>query len=302
MLNPDFWDSFGKARDKARKNHYKCLYPGCSKVTCDCHLVQQHPFVASIAEDGRVYQIKDNVVNPMSGDFSDLKENLLPVKQALILPLFCSEHDNALFKDIEYGDIDFESANTFLLFSYRGLAGQRFLEEKRQTFYQNTGFEGWAFDLQREYSKHVIERLDCTLNQMLKDIQNKSYDEYEFCMIDFPFLAFCGSDAVVDEDEMAYSYDGGKREVRPLNALFFTLLPMAESKVLKVIIGYHKGYVGAKQKAFYHRVLKLRNAKTTMELICRMKNWCCSPSLIKNKDFLTQYEVVRNEIIWDGGC
>ena len=52
----DFWGSFGKARDRARKNHYKCLYPGCSKITCDCHLVQQHPFVASIAEDGRVYQ------------------------------------------------------------------------------------------------------------------------------------------------------------------------------------------------------------------------------------------------------
>ena len=244
----DFWGSFGKARDRARKNHYKCLYPGCSKITCDCHLIQQHPFVASIAEDGRVYQIKDNEINPMSGDFSDLKENLLPVKQALILPLFCSEHDNALFKDIEYGDIDFKSANTFLLFSYRGLAGQRFLEEKRQMFYQNTGFDGWAFDLQRDYSKHVIERFDCTLNQILQDIQNQSYSEYEFCAIDFPYMPFCGSDAIVDEDEMAYSYDGGNREIRPINTLFVTLLPMAERNILKVIIGYHKDYVGAKQK------------------------------------------------------
>ena len=243
-----FWQSFGEARDKARKNHYKCLFPGCGRNAINSHLIQQHPYLESIAENGKLYQIKDNEVNPQSGDFSDSKENLLPVKQALILPLFCSEHDNALFKDIEYGDIDFKSANTFLLFSYRGLAGQRFLEEKRQMFYQNTGFDGWAFDLQRDYSKHVIERFDCTLNQILQDIQNQSYSEYEFCAIDFPYMPFCGSDAIVDEDEMAYSYDGGNREIRPINTLFVTLLPMAERNILKVIIGYHKDYVGAKQK------------------------------------------------------
>lgn len=72
----EFLNRFGHARDKARRFHYKCLCPGCKKNAINSHLVQQHTFLESVAEEGKVYQIKDNEIDPSSGDFSDSRDPL----------------------------------------------------------------------------------------------------------------------------------------------------------------------------------------------------------------------------------
>lgn len=297
----DFFNSLGSARDKARRSHYKCLCPGCIKNAINSHLIQQHPYLESIAENGYLYQIKDNEINPRSGDFSDSKEQVLSLRQVLSMPLFCSEHDNQLFKPIESGEIDFDSALTFLRFGFRGLASQRFLEKKRLVLYQNTGFEGNLFEVQREYSQYVIERFDCTIKQIYVDICNHSYDDYVFKTLDFPYMPICGSDVVVDEDEMVDSYYGGNCQARPINTLYLTLLPLSEKKVLKLITGYHKQYVGKRQIRFYQQVSKAPSVNTVFDLVFHMKNWCCSPSLFKGTDFATIYEMKRIEIVMEKG-
>ena len=73
----EFFNSLGNARNKARKFHYKCLFPNCSRNAINSHLIQQHPYLESIAEDGYLYQIKDNEIDPRSGDSSDSKEQIL---------------------------------------------------------------------------------------------------------------------------------------------------------------------------------------------------------------------------------
>lgn len=297
----EFWSSFGQARDKARRSHYKCLCPGCEKNAINSHLVQQHPFLESIAEDGKLYQIKDNEVNPLSGDFSDSKELTLSIRQVLSMPLFCSQHDNDLFKSIESGFVDLANPATPLLFSLRGLAGQRFLESKRQVFYQTTGYEGELFDLQREYSEFVIKGFDCTLSMLLNDLQNQTYQEYIFEVVDLPYLPVCGSDVLTDDDGMANAYYNGDKNIRPLDILYMTLLPFAEKKKLKLIMGYHKKYVVESQRRFFEKVLKEKDLQTVLQVIYRMKNWCCSPSLFEGTDFATLYEVNRAEIILGEG-
>lgn len=293
----EFWSSFGQARDKARRSHYKCLCPGCEKNAINSHLIQQHPFLESISEDGKLYQIKDNDINPLSGDFSDSKEQTLSIRQVLSMPLFCSQHDNDLFKSIESGFVDLAKLETFLLFSLRGLAGQRFLESKRQVFYQTTGFECELFDLQREYSDYVINRFDKTLELLLQDIQNQSFDDYQFCVIDLPYMPICGSDVVTDDDGMAVAYYEGDKKEGPLDILYLTLLPFAEKKELKLIVGYHKKHVVEMQKSFFKQVIEKHDAHITLQTIYRMKNWCCSPSLFAGTDFATIYEINRAEII-----
>ncbi len=293
----DFWKSFGDARDKARKNHYKCLYPGCGRNAINSHLVQQHPFLDSIAENGNLYQIKDNEINPQSGDFSDSKEQLLSIRQVLSMPLFCSQHDNDLFKPIESVSPDLNSIETCLLFSLRGLASQRYLESKRLVFYQTTGYDGDLFDEQRDYSEFIIKRFDRTLSLLLNDIQKQSFEDYVFEVVDLPYVPVCGSDAFVDDDGMAWSYYNGNKEVKPIDTLYMTLLPFAEEKKLKLVIGYHKRYVVKKQILFFEQVLKKKNANMLLQTIFRMKNWCCSPSLFEGTDFATIYEIKRAEII-----
>lgn len=299
----EFFNSLGIARNRARKFHYKCLCPNCGRNAINSHLIQQHPYLESIAEDGYLYQIKDNEIDPRSGDFSDSREQILSIRQVLSMPLFCSEHDNGLFKSIESGDIDFKSANTFLLFSLRGIASQRYLEEKRQVHYQNTGFEGEPFDVQREYSKYVIDRFDCTLNMLMRDIAEKSYGEYEFNAVDLPWLPVCGSDAVVDENEMMESYNSDNLQMRTMNTLYITLLPLKEERVLKLIIGYHKGFVSKRQEQLYQYVCSNPKAESIFQCIFRMKNWCGSPSYFNGTGFADFYEVERVEIVMEhGGC
>lgn len=292
-----FWQTFGEARDKARKNHYKCLFPGCGRNAINSHLVQQHPFLESIAENGKLYQIKDNEINPLSGDFSDSKEQSLSIRQVLSMPLFCSQHDNDLFKPIESGSPDLNSMETYLLCSLRGLASQRFLESKRLFFYQNTGYNGDLYDEQREYSEFIIKRFDCTLSQLLIDIKKRSYEDYVFEVVDLPYAPICGSDVFVDDDGMAWSFYNGNKDVKPLDTLYMTLLPFAEVKKLKLIIGYHKRYVVKQQILFFEQVLKKRNVNILLQTIFRMKNWCCSPSLFEGTNFATIYEIKRAEII-----
>lgn len=299
----EFLNRFGNARDKARRFHYKCQCPGCDKNAINSHLVQQHPFLESIAEEGKVYQIKDNEIDPRSGDFCDIREQTLSIRQVLSMPLFCSEHDNNLFKPIEYGEIDFDSARAFLLFSLRALASQRYLEEKRQVLYQNTGFEGEPFVVQREYSKHILDRFDSTIGLLYGDVKSLLYDDYVFQTVEMPYMPVCGSDAIVDENEMVKAYGGGTVEVKPLNVLYITLLPIKSEQVVRVIIGYNKRYVGQRQKQFYLQVGKDNSRKMLLELIFRMKNWCSSPSLFEGMGFANIYEVKRMKIVMeDGGC
>ena len=84
----EFLKTLGDAKTKARKYKYQCLCPGCQMKSINSHLVQQHPYLESIAENGKLYQIIDN----------------------------------DLFKSIESGSMDLNSVKTFLLFSFRGEA------------------------------------------------------------------------------------------------------------------------------------------------------------------------------------
>lgn len=50
-MKRQFLKSLGDAKNKARKHSYKCLGPGCQNNSINSHLVQQHPYIDSIAEE-----------------------------------------------------------------------------------------------------------------------------------------------------------------------------------------------------------------------------------------------------------
>ena len=172
--------SLGNAKDKARKHTYRCLCPGCQNKSINSHLVQQHPYLESIAEEGLLYKIIDEETHPLTAGFNDYKEVLRSTPRTLSMPLFCAHHDNELFKSIESCSLDLKSVKTFLLFSFRALASQRYLEDKRNILYQNTGFDGKPFKFQTAYSSHIIARFDSTLKLLYDDIFSGHLEEYVF--------------------------------------------------------------------------------------------------------------------------
>ena len=298
-----FLKSLGDAKNKARKHGYRCLCTGCQNKSINSHLVQQHPYLESIAEDGLLYQIIDNEIHPLSGDFNDYKEVIRPISNTLSMPLFCAHHDNDLFKSIEAGSMELNSVKTFLLFSFRALASQRYLEERRNVQYQNTGFEGDLFEFQAAYSSHIIARFDSTLKLLYGDIFSGHFEDYVFKVVTLPYIPVCGSDVAVDDDEMSRSYCNGNRTIRPLDGLYMTLLPSVTKDSLHAIVGYHSKHVSEGQKRFFNRVLDDSTNETAFELLYRMKNWCAAPSLFKNTGFAEEYYCRRIEIVMiDGGC
>ena len=298
-----FLKSLGDAKNKARKHGYKCLCPGCHNKSINSHLVQQHPYLESIAEDGLLYQIIDNDIHPLSGDWNDFKEEVRSIQKTLSMPLFCAHHDNDLFKAIECDSMDLKSVKTFLLFSFRALASQRYLEEKRCVQYKNTGFDAEPFCTQQDYSSHTISRFDSTLKLLYDDIVGGRFDDYIFKVVALPYMPVCGSDVAVDEDEMGNSYCDGDRTIRPIDGLYFTLLPSVDKDFLYALVGYHSKYVSARQMDFFNSLIGDTQIATILELIYRMKNWCAAPSLFADTNFAEHYYCRRVELVFQyGGC
>lgn len=298
-----FLQSLGDAKNKARKYRYRCLCPDCQNKSINSHLVQQHPYLESIAEDGLLYQIIDNDIHPLAGDFNDYKEEVRSISKTLSMPLFCAHHDNDLFKSIESGSVDLKSVKTFLLFSFRALASQRYLEERRNVQYKNNGLEAELFFTQRDYSSHAIARFDSTLKLLHDDIVGSRFDDYVFTLVDLPYMPVCGSDVAVDDDEMGNSYCNGDRTIRPIDGLYITLLPSINKDCLYALVGYHSKHVSARQREFFNSLFNDTKDATILELIYLMKNWCASPSLFAETDFAEHYYCRRVELVFQyGGC
>ena len=295
--------SLGNAKDKARKHTYRCLCPGCQNKSINSHLVQQHPYLESIAEEGLLYQIIDEETHPLTAGFNDYKEVLRSIPKTLSMPLFCAHHDNELFKSIESGSLDLKSVSTFILFSFRALASQRYLEERRNVQYRNTCFEGETFYVQKEYSSHIIARFDSSLELLYNDIMSNRFDDYVFKAVTLPYIPVCGSDVAVNEDEMCNSYNNGDRTIRPIDCLYFSLLPSVNKECLYALVGYHSKHVSARQMDFFNSLVDDTTYDTILELIYRMKNWCAAPSLFTDTEFAEEHYCRRLEIVMlDGGC
>lgn len=95
----------------------------CEQMAINSHLLQRHGILDNIIENGHVYEIKRK-------DFFKWDQNgpvefkRIGLNQALSLPLFCSKHDNELFRPIEQHIPDCSDYNTQLLFSYRAICAE----------------------------------------------------------------------------------------------------------------------------------------------------------------------------------
>ena len=100
---------------------YKCYFPSCKKDAIESHILQRNGILSELTTDGHLY-----VLNK-PGFFTDEKKCTLRrdgLKYILSYPLFCTEHDNNTFKEIEIKSYDIDSYKIQLLFSYRTLLAE----------------------------------------------------------------------------------------------------------------------------------------------------------------------------------
>ena len=296
-------DTLDESRKQVRGISFGCACEGCKENTIRrSHLIQQRPFLYSVSDsNNKVFLPIDNEIHPRTGGLDLSKPSIVTVGQAFYLPLFCKKHDDEIFKPIETKGFDVCDIRNQLLFSYRALCAQRYLEQKRLALYEQNGFSGEIFELQRSYSKSCIERFNLSIRQLWKDIQSSVFQDYEFKVVTMPRVPICLTDSIVDENNLVNS----KNKNKPCNIVYAHLLPF--EKVSKLIIGYNKKYVSKKQLKYYESwksTYDTIDMNSILELLYRCKNWCCHPDFISDKQsFVENWDLARVMLVMEeGGC
>ncbi len=102
-----------KAFEEASLKRLKCLYPGCTQTTISCHLIPENILRRSFGGHCLEYKLRDG--EPY-GQF--VKTG---IGGAATLPVFCSTHDCAIFKEIDPLDIDFTNKKQLFLLAFKAI-------------------------------------------------------------------------------------------------------------------------------------------------------------------------------------
>ena len=102
----------------------RCLFPGCTEIAINSHLLQKRGILDNLAVDGHLFIVDTMSPFNMELEKLPLEFRRVGLKEVLALPLFCNKHDTELFTDIEVGTVDHFDYRTQILFTYRSLAGE----------------------------------------------------------------------------------------------------------------------------------------------------------------------------------
>jgi hypothetical protein len=238
---------------------WKCIYDNCNHKSINSHLLQQKRILNNIVEAGHLIELKANSI------FKSEKENILlmgkvGVKDALSIPLFCSFHDNSLFKEIETYNVDFYQYKTAMLFSYRALCAELRRKEKlieaekrklnSQIIKRESGFLRYFFE--KNISKNLINSFELGI----KDIRyfKEEFDKYflddtlrdfHFSVYEYEFLKVCTS-AIFSK----IPFFTNPFQKDPFPTIFINIIP--QNNKLFIIMGHNKKNKNKLMDDFYN--------------------------------------------------
>lgn len=295
-----FSDQLVTAWKYAKNYPYSCCCPGCGKTAIKSHLLQQHPVLASICDEKHsVLQMVDNRKDPRSGDWSFYQRHYVGISDALQYKLFCKEHDNDLFKDLEQRNSIPESKRDCLLLAFRSACAVRHQEEHRLHVYEKTRTGSEIDEAKLSVSRAFILRMDSVVNNLWDAINGKDDNNYLFRMIAMPRVAIAASDCLTDElDLEAHIMDDNYNA--PLNCLFINLIPYGDRLLL--LLGCDTRYdKGGEYKSIIMSfptgdVPSDYHLSTIKGILLKCSNWCCASGLYDDsewKEFFDEYEGLK---------
>ena len=237
------------------------------------------------------------VLKELNWDF--YKRHIIGITEALQYRLFCKEHDNSLYKDIEKRNSIPQSKRDCLLLAFRSACAVRHQEEQRLHIYEKLRTNSKIED-EREAISHIfILRMDTVVNNLWDAINGKGDGNYLFRMIAMPKIDIAASDCLSDEVDLEqHIMDDGYNV--PLNCLFLNLIPNGDSLLLLLgcdtrydIAGEYqsivKGFPTEDVPVDYH-------LGTIKGILLKCSNWCCAPNLYNDSDwrsFFDEYEELK---------
>jgi hypothetical protein len=105
----------GKIEKEVRRIKFKCLVQGCHLDAINSHSQQKENQLRSIAQQGQVYRLENNMYQATGKKSKDMK--LWGISEASIFRGFCNDHDEFMFRPLERKSLNVDdSQQAFLLF------------------------------------------------------------------------------------------------------------------------------------------------------------------------------------------
>lgn len=233
-----FKKAFEKAKKRAINRKRSCVIDGCENTAINSHILQQHGVLSNILENNHLIQFDMNSAHNWSeNDRSNImKIRQKGVKKALSYPIFCSEHDDRLFREIEKNDVIYDDYHVQLLFCYRSCC----CEKVKKTITKEIN-EVIVADLgSNENLSKIIKGMELAIKDMSfymsefeKDLDDESRRSFEFRTFEVDVNDICVSTVLYDK-----SIEDPSKDI--FEQVFFQLIPLEDHSI--VIIGYHKDY------------------------------------------------------------
>ena len=238
----------------------------------------------------------DNRMDPRSGNWDFYQRHNVGISDALQYKLFCKEHDNSLFKDLEKRNSIPDYKRDCLLLAFRSACAVSHQEEQRLHIYEKT-LEGTEKEDERKNVSHlIIRRMNAVVNNLWDAVNGNGDNHYLFRIISMPKIEMAASDCIIDEEDLeAHIMDDDYNA--PLNCLFINLIPYEDNLIL--LLGcdarYDKGGV------YQSMIMNFTTGDVTFDyyidtmksILLKCSNWCCDPNLYKDSnwiDFFNKYE------------
>lgn len=287
-----------------KKKNWECLVNDCSETAINSHLIQQNGILSNISINGHLTELKMMDAYKWNKKESPVNFRKVGIKQALSHKVFCDKHDTEIFKPIENNKADFETYESFLLFSYRAVCAEiskkRLAIEKYNRLINANTLTGKidkdTLQLVVNGNELGIKDLSVLKEMLEKEISSKS-DKYSFHVFKYPKFSVYAS-AVFSATDLDFPRKDGALD---LENIYIHILPL--EKELLILVGFHNDYASDDAKKYCKSWEKLTEKELEFKLTglfaSNIENWGISPDFfdkLKEKNKFKYIELLRKNM------
>lgn len=291
-----------------KKKQWNCLVDDCTKTAINSHLIQQNGILSNISVEGHLVELKMVDAYKWSRLTPPIDFQSVGKTQALSHKIFCNSHDTDIFQPIENTKTNFETYESFLLFSYRVVCAE--ISKKRLSIERNnrlinantlTGkIDKEALQLVVNGNELGINDLKVLKKELETEIKSNS-EKYPFFVYKYPKIPVYAS-AVFSATDLDFPREDGALD---LENIYIHILPLEEETL--ILVGYHNKYASKDTIKYCQSWKNLSDKELEFKLsglfASNIENWGISPDLfqkLKEKSKSKYIELLRKNVSYFG--
>lgn len=269
------------------KKILRCCFKDCNSEAINSHYLQNNGILNVISNSGHLYEFKQK--SPFSwrkGEYI-MGFQRIGIKQALSSKLFCSKHDNDIFKSLESKDCTYSTYDDAIRLSYRVAQAELRKKQLALDIYSMIFDDDRLVNIDSGAIERMINGFLLGMYDLIQIVDNLwdeaqfSTDKFVFHYVELPRLEIYASSIFSPQDD---ELSNMPESLADLANVFIHLIPT--KNCTKLIIGYDKRYANDWMIRYCSswQDLSLTDIKYRISelLSVRIENWGMSENLYKN--------------------